>query len=306
MFGGDWFLQRWDPFSLNQNPWRQFEMMDRMLDRTFDKFENEMFQNRNQMLQSQDFQQRQIQPESSTYEKSYHSVDSREEVIDGKRIKYRTLETTKEKDGVKIPHTLREIQCDPPCDLETLQKCITFREDVGGQQQNVFKTFLEDAKKKNLAPQRIVKYQNEVKHNAETNKNDYLINVSFLDKDNQKHVYEWCKKQDAIEAETRIDDPKMLQSSEGQQQQLQQNQPGWQTSQYSVGGQQQQLSSQGAISGQQQQQKEIGTGASQQYMGSGQHQQAPHLSKDLGSQGTQQNVTKEQFQQKNLPKQMQL
>eukprot|EP00347_Sterkiella_histriomuscorum_P018280 403346112 len=89
-------------------------------------------------------------------------------------------------------------------------------------------------------------------------------------------------------------------------QQLQQNQPGWQTSQYYTGAQQQQVSSQGAISGQQQQQKEIGTGASQQYMGSGQHQQAPHLSKDLGSQGTQQNVTKEQFQQKNLPKQMQL
>eukprot|EP00347_Sterkiella_histriomuscorum_P013873 403363041 len=187
MFGGDWILQRWDPFSMNLNIWRQFEMMDCMLDRSFDKFENEMFQNRNLILQSQDFKQRQIQPQSSTYEKSYHSVDSREEVIDGKRIKYRTLETTKEKDGVKIPHLLREIECDPPCDIDTLQKCITFREDVGGKHQNILQTFLEDVKKKNLAPQRIVKYQNEVKLNDDTNKKDYL-NVSFLDKDNQKHV----------------------------------------------------------------------------------------------------------------------
>jgi hypothetical protein len=73
-------------------------------------------------------------------------------VVDGKRIRYKTLETTKEKDGVKIPHMLREIECDPPCDLETLQKCISFKENVGGKEQKVFQTFLEDAKKNNLAP----------------------------------------------------------------------------------------------------------------------------------------------------------
>eukprot|EP00347_Sterkiella_histriomuscorum_P001110 403373288 len=63
---------------MNLNIWRQFEMMDCMLDRKFDRFENEIFQNRNLILQSQDFKQRQIQPQSSTFEKSYHSVDSRE------------------------------------------------------------------------------------------------------------------------------------------------------------------------------------------------------------------------------------
>jgi hypothetical protein len=61
-----------------------------------------------------------------------------------------------------------------------------------------------------LAPQRIVKYQNEIKHNADTNKNDYLINVSFLDKNNEKHVYQFCKGQDAIEGQARIDEPQML------------------------------------------------------------------------------------------------
>ena len=133
MWGHDWSLRRWDPFDMNRNVWRQFEMMDRMMDRTFERFENDMFNTRRNMLQLPEFQQRAIQPTSTTYTKSYSSVDEREDIIDGKRIKYKTLETTKEKDGVKIPHIVREIECDPPCELETLQKCIQFKEDVGGK-----------------------------------------------------------------------------------------------------------------------------------------------------------------------------
>jgi len=38
----EWGLRRWDPFDLNWNVWRQFEMMDRMVDRTLGSFENEM------------------------------------------------------------------------------------------------------------------------------------------------------------------------------------------------------------------------------------------------------------------------
>lgn len=59
------------------------------------------------MLKQSENIQNQIKPTSSTYTKSYHSVDEREDVIDGKRIKYKTLESTKEKDGVRIPHVLR-------------------------------------------------------------------------------------------------------------------------------------------------------------------------------------------------------
>ena len=65
-----------------------------------------------------------------------------------------------------------------------------------------------------MAPAKIVKYFNEIKHNAETNKNDYNVNVSFLDQNNQKHVYAFCRGQDAIEGQARIDEPHMLQSSE--------------------------------------------------------------------------------------------
>lgn len=53
-------------------------------------------------------------------------------MIKGTRIKVRTLETTKEKDGVRIPHILREITCDPPCDLDTVKNYAKIRENLGG------------------------------------------------------------------------------------------------------------------------------------------------------------------------------
>jgi hypothetical protein len=58
--------------------------------------------------------------------------------VDGKRIRYKTLETTKEKDGVKIPHVVKEIVCDPPCDIETLKNYIQFKEQAGTEEQAIF------------------------------------------------------------------------------------------------------------------------------------------------------------------------
>jgi hypothetical protein len=58
-------------------------------------------------------------------------VDQHEAVIDGKKISIKTLETTKEKDGVKIPHVLREVTCEPPCELKTLQDYVKMHETVG-------------------------------------------------------------------------------------------------------------------------------------------------------------------------------
>jgi hypothetical protein len=61
-----------------------------------------------------------------------------------------------------------------------------------------------------MAPKKIVKYFNEIKHNADTNKNDYIVNVSFLDNLNKRHVYAFNRGQDAIEGVCKIDEPQML------------------------------------------------------------------------------------------------
>lgn len=52
-------------------------------------------------------------------------------MINGKRITVKTLESTKEKDGVKFPHVLKEVTCDPPCELKTLQDFVDIRESIG-------------------------------------------------------------------------------------------------------------------------------------------------------------------------------
>jgi hypothetical protein len=56
-----------------------------------------------------------------------------------------------------------------------------------------------------MAPAKLVKYQNEIVHDSNTNKNNYAINVSFLDNNNQKHTYQFSRGQDAIQGETKID-----------------------------------------------------------------------------------------------------
>jgi hypothetical protein len=73
-------------------------------------------------------------------------VDEQHAVIDGKKLTIRTLETTKEKDGVRIPHILREITCEPEMDLETVRKYAKLRENIGGPAQPILARFLEDAK----------------------------------------------------------------------------------------------------------------------------------------------------------------
>lgn len=54
--------------------------------------------------------------------------------MNGTRIIYKTLEYTKERDGVKIPHVIREVVCDPPCNLDTIRDYIQFKEQIGGDE----------------------------------------------------------------------------------------------------------------------------------------------------------------------------
>lgn len=56
-----------------------------------------------------------------------------------------------------------------------------------------------------MAPERLVKYQNEVLHDYATNKQNYTLNISFLDKNNQRHVYQFQRGEDAIQGQTKID-----------------------------------------------------------------------------------------------------
>lgn len=53
-------------------------------------------------------------------------------LVNGVRIRQKSLETIKEKDGVRMPHVVKEVTCDPPCDIETLKNYSLLKESVGG------------------------------------------------------------------------------------------------------------------------------------------------------------------------------
>ncbi len=51
--------------------------------------------------------------------------------IDGIKIKKREVNSERERDGLKIPHKLREIEFTPPAELQFIQKNDDVGEDFG-------------------------------------------------------------------------------------------------------------------------------------------------------------------------------
>ena len=205
-----WFLTPYrvfDPLDLDSNVWRHFQEMDRSLDRQFRYHEREMEHQRRQLMDQ--FKQEglsNLNLEDTSYSKETHSVDQRSALVNGSRIRQKTLETIKEKDGVRMPHLVKEITCDPPCDLKTVRDFVKMRElTESGGEKALLSQFLKDAKDKNIDAKKLIKYQNEVIYDSESGKNNYGLNVSFLDKDNKKQIYSFNKAQDAIQAEAKFE-----------------------------------------------------------------------------------------------------
>ena len=198
-----WFLtpyRAWDPLDLEWSTWRHFQEMDRALERNFRYFDRDMEQQRRQLLDT--FKEEGIANlnlEDTSYSKETHNVDQRSALVNGCRIRQKTLETIKEKDGVRMPHLVKEVTCDPPCDIDTVKDFVKLKEiGSSGEEKALLSQFLKDAKEKNVDVKKLIKYQNEVTFDSESGKNKYGINVSFVDKDNKKQIYSYNKPQDAI------------------------------------------------------------------------------------------------------------
>jgi hypothetical protein len=53
-----------------------------------------------------------------------------------------------------------------------------------------------------------------------TKKSNYTVNVAFLDKNGEKHVYQFNRGQDALEGETKFDAPQIEASKEHNDEQV--------------------------------------------------------------------------------------
>ena len=87
---------------------------------------------------------------------------------------------------------LREVTCNPPCDLKLVQDYVKLRETIDkDKEQRFLDQFMKDCESKNVAPTKLVKYQNEIVHDSKNNRDNYTVNVSFLDAKDKRHVYQF-------------------------------------------------------------------------------------------------------------------
>jgi len=70
--------------------------------------------------------------------KDMSRIESFSVIINGVEIRSRIIDVTRERDGVKIPYTIRQIFCRPGAPLDMLRRQITFKEHLFGKEHDLF------------------------------------------------------------------------------------------------------------------------------------------------------------------------
>ncbi|CDW84500.1 UNKNOWN [Stylonychia lemnae] len=116
-----------------------------------------------------------------------------EKVVDGVRLRTYIYESVKDKDGQQIPYKKIEVQCQPPCDIKTLESNSKLTENADEKEQNILTQFHKDAKEKGIKPKKIQSFKNVIEYDENSKKNKYKISVNFLDEDEERMQYKFSK-----------------------------------------------------------------------------------------------------------------
>ena len=154
-----------------------------------------------------------------SYTKEHRQVETRALQIDKYRILYKLIDQTKEKDGIVLPHIVRQIDCNPAAPLDILRDNALFEETVDeGKSQRLFYQFENDTKNvdENKKPQRIIKYVNSIltedPKNSESGK-IFGLKVVYLNNNNDRLRYTFQKRQGDTNAKINIERSTKLFSS---------------------------------------------------------------------------------------------
>lgn len=127
-------MQPWGnlPMSNVFKDWRDI-MSD--FDRTFDSFEKEMEQTRRDWLKTynEDKNKQLTLPTYHSYQKESHNEESRVLTVKDHTLKFKICEMTKERDGVKIPHIIKQFEVEPPADVNLLTDYSHMKETIGSK-----------------------------------------------------------------------------------------------------------------------------------------------------------------------------
>lgn len=136
--------------------WEDYNRIEKDLNKKFEEFNDRMFKNRKlQLEEKQKEQEGRVATKAEgggelqhmSYLKERRQVDSNEIIVDGHRMLFRTLDYSKERDGVLIPHILKQVYCHPAISLDLLKENSFFKESIDkDKEQRVLSQFENDIK----------------------------------------------------------------------------------------------------------------------------------------------------------------
>ena len=121
------------------------------------------------------------------------------------------IDQTKEKDGVELPHVVRQIDCNPAAPVNILKDNALFDEILDeGKSGKLLNQFENDTKNvpENQKPHRIIKYVNSVMTEDPKNKQSgkmYGLKVVYLNRDNDRYRYTFHKRQGEANPQVNIE-----------------------------------------------------------------------------------------------------
>ena len=119
----------------------------------------------------------------NTYTKQSQNVETSQITINGITLKQKLLQFVKERDGIRLPHLIKEVFCSPPASLSTVLDYATLLETVNGIDQKILTQFVVDAAtfEGNMAPSKIMRFENTIRMDIQSGGNNlYEIKVVFI------------------------------------------------------------------------------------------------------------------------------
>lgn len=203
--------------------WSDFGRIDQEIDRRFKEYSDFMFKNRQRQLE--DFRKEsekkpqlkasgetsqqlaKQQPTESqvgtlshaSYTKEHRQVETRAIQLGKYRILYKFIEQTKEKDGLILPHIVRQIDCSPAAPIDLLMENSPYEEELDSGKKRILSQFISDTNNvpDYQKPRRIIKFVNSIiqedPHDQVKGK-VFGLKVVYLNKDNERLRYYYKKR----------------------------------------------------------------------------------------------------------------
>jgi hypothetical protein len=82
------------------------------------------------MLQNFKNMNQNVVPQGYSYEKNMSNVEQSQITIDGTTLRFRMVSFVKEKEGIRMPHLLKQIFCSPPAQIQMIQQYANLTESM--------------------------------------------------------------------------------------------------------------------------------------------------------------------------------